>query len=161
MSAWDPDAVRAGVWHSVDSVSSLAPPGIHSADEIARVAFKVVAIGKQIVDAECETSMWECGSLDFSYQVLGQVVNYCLSNGVWTVKGQPGVLRVILAICNILGPCEVDGVVVCIILYLWALWSALSFPWCAFNASSKSKDGATTNSIVDVDLYIGAAVTVM
>jgi len=44
VEAWDPDAVRAGIWHSIDSMSGLAPPGIHSADEIALVAFDCMAV---------------------------------------------------------------------------------------------------------------------
>lgn len=50
-SAWDPDAVGAGVWHSEDSMSGLAPPGVHGADEVALVALDV-SVGKNVVDTE-------------------------------------------------------------------------------------------------------------
>lgn len=52
LAAWNVDGVRAGVWHSIDSMSGLAFPCIHSADEIGLVTGKSVAVVENITDAE-------------------------------------------------------------------------------------------------------------
>jgi len=77
--AWNVDAVGAGVWHAIDSMASLAPPCIHSADEIALVASKSLAIVEDITQWERNAAVWNCGSFDFSHEVLGKVINYLLS----------------------------------------------------------------------------------
>ena len=52
VGAGNVNAVGARVGHSVDSMSSLAFPSIHSADEISLVAVKSVAIVVDITDVE-------------------------------------------------------------------------------------------------------------
>ena len=38
--AWNPDAVWAGLWHAINSLSNLAYPGVHSTYEVALIACK-------------------------------------------------------------------------------------------------------------------------
>ena len=52
-------------------------------------------------------------------------------------------------------------IIVGVELNLWALWSAFSFSRSAINASSKSQDGAATNSIVDVNFYFGSTALII
>ena len=53
------------------------------------------------------------------------------------------------------------AIIVGVELYFWALWSAFSFSRSAINASSKSQDGAATNSIVDVNFYFSATALII
>jgi hypothetical protein len=64
-------------------MSSLANPGIHSADEIALVASKFMAIVEHITNAEVKSSVRNGSSFDFSHEVLCQVVDNLLSNCRW------------------------------------------------------------------------------
>ena len=94
MRAWNPDAVRAGFWHAENGLSGLAPPGVHSAYEVALVASKWLSASENILKVESETSSWNCSSLHFSDEILAEVVNNFLADVSWAVKGQEGVLGV-------------------------------------------------------------------
>ena len=92
MRARDPDAVRAGLWHAEDSLSGLAPPGVHSAHEVALVASKWLSAGEDVLQVESEASSWDGGSLHLSDEVLAEVVDDLLADVGWAVEGEEGVL---------------------------------------------------------------------
>ena len=77
--AWNVDAVGAGAWHSIDSMSGLSKPCVHSADEVALVAVEV-SVGKDIVEVEGDATVWDCGSFNFSHKVQAHVINNLLSD---------------------------------------------------------------------------------
>ena len=49
---WNPDAVGASLWHSVDGLTSLSVPSVHSAHEVALIASKGLSISENILDCE-------------------------------------------------------------------------------------------------------------
>ena len=83
--AWNPDAVGAGLWHAVNGLCSLAYPGVHSTHEVALIASKGFSTLEYILELESEATLWNGGSLDLSYKVLGEVVSNFFADVDWAI----------------------------------------------------------------------------
>jgi hypothetical protein len=84
-----------------------------------------------------------------------------LSNAGWVIESDPGVLWVVLAVCDIFVPGEVDGLVILVILHFWALWSALSLAWGAINMSAEAVGSVASNSVVNINGHTVAVAVVV
>jgi hypothetical protein len=117
-----------------------------------------MSVGEHISKREGDSTVWKSCTFDFSHEVLTEIINYLLTNAGWAVEGQPGVLWVVIAVCDILIPSEMDGLVIFVVLNFWALWSALSFTWCAINMSIEAHDSVASDSIENINSYIIVAI---
>lgn len=113
-----------------------------------------MSILEHILKREANSTVWDSCTLDFSHEVLAQIIDVLLTNTRWAVEGQPGVLWVVIAVRDILIPSEVQGLVILVILNLWALWSALANAWCAINMSIEAHNSVASGSIENINSYI-------
>ena len=117
-----------------------------------------MSILEHISEREGNSTVWNSCAFNFSYEVLAEIINYLLADAIWAIEGQPCVLWVVIAVCDILIPSKVHGLVVLVVLNFWALWSALSNAWCAINMSIEARDGVASGSIENINNYIVATI---